>query len=52
MPTVLRIGAYRFSFFWLDCSEPRHVHVVRERMKLKVCLDPVRAGLNEVFNAD
>ncbi len=49
MPTVLRIGPYRFSFFSLDCEEPRHVHVVRDRMNLKVWLEPVNADRNEGF---
>jgi hypothetical protein len=51
MPTVLRIGPYRFSFFSLDCAEPRHVHVVRGHVKLKVWLDPVKAGKNEGFKS-
>jgi hypothetical protein len=51
MPTVLWIGPYRFSFFSLDCAEPRHVHVVRERMSLKVWLDPVKADRNEGFKS-
>ena len=32
MPTVLRIGPYRFFFVSLDFNEPPHVHVKRERM--------------------
>jgi hypothetical protein len=47
MPTVLRIGPYRFSFVSLDAGEPAHVHVRRENMVAKFWLDPVvleRAG--------
>jgi hypothetical protein len=47
MPTVLRIGAYRFFFVSLDRSEPPHIHVRRESMVAKFWLEPValeRAG--------
>ncbi len=42
MPTVLRIGAYRFFFFAGDKSEPAHVHVERDDNLVKFWLDPVR----------
>lgn len=29
MPTVLRVGPYRFFFYSGDGDEPRHVHVER-----------------------
>jgi hypothetical protein len=47
MPTVLRLGAYRFFFVSLDRGEPPHIHVRRENMAAKFWLDPVvleRAG--------
>ncbi len=47
MPTVLRIGAYRFFFVSLDRGEPPHIHVRHEKMVAKFWLDPValeRAG--------
>jgi hypothetical protein len=47
MPTVLRLGAYRFFFVSLDRDEPPHIHVRRENMVAKFWLDPVvleRAG--------
>jgi hypothetical protein len=47
MPTVLRLGGYRFFFVSLDRSEPPHIHVRRENMVAKLWLDPVvleRAG--------
>ena len=40
MPTVLRIGAYRFYFYSYDCGEPRHTHVDRENRSAKFWLDP------------
>lgn len=42
MPTVLRIGAYRFFFFASDNSEPPHIHVERDDNLAKFWLDPVR----------
>jgi hypothetical protein len=42
MPTVLRIGAYRFFFFAGDKSEPLHVYVERDDNLAKFWLDPVR----------
>ena len=42
MPTVLRIGPYRFFFFARDRDEPPHIHVEREDKLAKFWLDPVR----------
>jgi hypothetical protein len=42
MPTVLRIGAYRFFFYAGDGGEPAHIHVERDRYTAKFWLDPVR----------
>jgi hypothetical protein len=42
MPTVLRVGPYRFFFFASDRDEPQHVHVEREDTIAKFWLDPVR----------
>lgn len=41
MPTVLRLGPYRFFFVSLDHDEPPHVHVRRENNVAKFWLDPV-----------
>lgn len=41
MPTVLRIGPYRFFFVSLDYHEPPHIHVRRENKVAKFWLDPV-----------
>ena len=49
MPTVLRIGAYRFFFYAGDREEPAHVHVERERHKAKFWLDPVRLAQSGGF---
>ena len=42
MPTVLRIGPYRFFFYASDRAEPPHIHVERDDHKAKFWLDPVR----------
>jgi hypothetical protein len=42
MPTVLRIGPYRFYFYAGDRDEPEHVHVERDDSVAKFWLDPVR----------
>ena len=50
MPTVLRIGAYRFFFVSLDRGEPPHIHVRRESMVAKFWLDPVALQQAKGFN--
>jgi hypothetical protein len=42
MPTVLRIGPYRFFFYAGDRDEPSHMHVERDSNTSKFWLDPVR----------
>jgi len=49
VPTVLRIGPYRFFFYAGDRNEPAHVHVERERHKAKFWLDPVRLAQSGGF---
>jgi hypothetical protein len=41
MPTVLRVGPYRFFFYSGDGNEPPHIHVERDRSVAKFWLDPV-----------
>lgn len=50
MPTVLRIGSYRFFFYAGDGDEPPHVHVERDRDVAKFWLDPVRLQSSGGFN--
>ncbi len=33
MPTVMKLGPYRFFFVALDKGEPAHIHVQRENRK-------------------
>jgi hypothetical protein len=49
MPTVLRIGPYKFVFFSTDRGEPAHIHVLRDRQAVKFWLDPVRLARNAGF---
>ena len=55
MPTVFRIGPYRFFFFAGDRDEPPHIHIEREDKVAKFWLDPVRLqssggfSRNEIF---
>lgn len=42
MPTILRVGPYRFFFYSGDRGEPKHVHVEREDNIAKFWMDPVR----------
>ena len=42
MPTVLRVGPYRFFFYAGDRNEPQHIHVECDDRIAKFWLDPVR----------
>jgi len=42
MPTVLRVGPYRFFFYAGGGEEPPHVHVERDDNIAKFWLDPIR----------
>jgi len=50
MPTILRIGPYRFFVYAGDRDEPPHIHVERDNNKAKFWLDPVRFQSNNGFN--
>jgi hypothetical protein len=41
MPTVLRIGAYRFHFYSDERGEPAHIHVRTSEGECKFWLDPI-----------
>ncbi len=42
MPTVLRIGPYRFFFYSGDRDEAEHVHIERDEHAAKFWMAPVR----------
>ena len=52
MPTVLRLGPYRFFFYAGDRDEPQHVHIERDDRIAKFWLEPIRlqssGGLSRV----
>lgn len=50
MPTVLRVGPYRFFFYAGDRDEPPHVHVEREHNTAKFWLDPARFASSGGFS--
>ena len=41
MPTIKRIGAFRFFFVSVDYEEPPHIHVQSGERSAKFWLDPV-----------
>jgi hypothetical protein len=49
MPTVLRVGPFRFFFYAGDGGEPPHIHVEREDAEVKFWLDPVRLERSRGF---
>jgi len=49
MPTVLRIGPFRFHFYSDERNEPPHIHVEREERAAKYWLDPVRLARSQGF---
>ena len=49
MPTVIRIGPYRFLFYASDGDEPVHIHVLRDDNMAKFWIEPVRLAVNIGF---
>jgi hypothetical protein len=49
MPTIARIGPYRFFFFANEGLEPPHVHVQRDRSLAKFWLRPVALASTSGF---
>jgi len=50
MPSVLRIGRYRFFFYADDFDEPPHIHVECENKIAKFWFDPIRLDKSGGFN--
>ena len=48
MPTVLRVGRYRFHFFSNEGREPLHIHVKAGEDEAKFWLDPIQLAANNV----
>lgn len=51
MPTVLRVGRFRFFFFSNEGSEPPHVHIESDDQYAKIWLDPLRLAASRGYNA-
>ena len=51
MPTVMRIGAFRFYFFSHEPNEPPHVHIDRGEATIKVWLEVVEVAKSRGFRA-
>lgn len=49
MPTVLRIGPYRFYFYSNEAGEPPHIHVKSSYAESKFWLEPVELAYNYGF---
>lgn len=49
MPTILRIGPYRFYFYSHEPNEAPHVHVDRDSISAKYWLKPIALAANLGF---
>jgi hypothetical protein len=47
MPTVLRIGPYRFHFYSDEFNEPPHIHVATADGECKFWLNPIQLAGNK-----
>ena len=47
MPTVLRIGRYRFHFYSDEGDEPPHIHVATAEGECKFWLEPISLAGNK-----
>ena len=47
MPTVLRIGSYRFHFYSDEFNEPPHIHVATPDGECKFWLNPIILAKNK-----
>jgi Domain of unknown function (DUF4160) len=50
MPTVLRLGRFRFFFYSNEGQEPPHIHVKAGGDEAKFWLDPIALAANYGFN--
>jgi hypothetical protein len=46
MPTVLRIGPFRFHFYSDEGNEPAHIHIETADGECKFWLEPIRLARN------
>lgn len=50
MPTVLRIGPYRFFFYSNEDKEPAHIHIQRDNMLAKFWLKQLALASSTRFS--
>lgn len=50
MPTILRIGAYRFFFYSNENAEPAPIHVRSANGEAKFWLNPIKLAWNRGYN--
>lgn len=51
MPTILRIGPFRFFFYSNESGEPPHIHIQKDRKLAKFWLNPVSLNGSTRFSA-
>ncbi len=51
MPTVLRIGPYRFFFYSNENNEPAHIHIQRDKMLAKFWLNRIALASSTRFSS-
>ena len=51
MPTVLRVGPYRFFCYSEEGSEPAHIHVEAAERRAKFWLSPIAQVWNDGFRS-
>jgi len=51
MPTVLRVGPYRFFWYSADRNEPPHVHVERDEKTAKIWIESLVVARNNGFSS-
>ena len=51
MPTIMRIGSYRFYFFSNEYGEPPHIHIQSDRKLAKFWLSPVKLAKSIRFSS-
>ena len=52
MPTVLRIGRFRFFFYSNENEEPPHIHVKAAENEAKFWIDPLSFASNQGFRSN
>lgn len=51
MPTVLRVGAFRFYFYSHEPNEPPHIHVDKDDATIKIWLTDCTVAKSRGFRA-